>query len=213
MNYWSFSRILLYWKCISEKKIKKIKKPLSYQIGPSPWARPNPLRPSRLARRGPSSLRPEAESAMSGAGAAAAWGVSTLASRARTPIKAAAWVWRALLSPPSCAFASALARRHDRETEPPWQSPSSSIPASSARLHPRWAAPYALLPLLYFICYLIEAQTSQVLVIRTSRPAGRHLRRPPLFKIRSLPFVSHAGEHTIAILSISSLRFASPPNP
>jgi hypothetical protein len=206
MNYWSFSGILLYWKCISEKN-KNNKKTLSYRIGPCPWARPNP--------RGPSSLRPEAESATAGAGAAAAWGVSTLASRARAPIKATTWVLRALLSPPSCTFTftSTLARRHDRETEPPWQSLSSSIPASSARLHPRWAAPWALLPLLYLLCYLIEAQTSQVLVIRTSRFAGRHLRRSPLFKIRSLPFVSHAGDHTIAILSISSLHFASPLNP
>jgi hypothetical protein len=55
--------------------------------------------------------------------------------------------------------------------------------------------------------------TSQVLVIGTSRPVGRHLRRLPLFKIRLLPFVSHAGEHTIASLSISSLHFASHPNP
>jgi hypothetical protein len=38
-------------------------------------------------------------------------------------------------------------------------------------------------------------------------------RPPPLSKIQPLPFVSHAGEHIIAILSISSLRFASHPNP
>jgi hypothetical protein len=49
MNYWSFCGILLYWKCISEN-LKKKKKTLSYRIGPCPWARPNPHRPSRLAR-------------------------------------------------------------------------------------------------------------------------------------------------------------------
>jgi hypothetical protein len=51
------------------------KKTLSYRIGPRTWARPNPFRPSRLARRGPSSFRQEAESATAGAGAAATWGV------------------------------------------------------------------------------------------------------------------------------------------
>jgi hypothetical protein len=32
-------------------------------------------------------------------------------------------------------------------------------------------------------------------------------------EFRPLPFVSHASEHIIAILSISSLHFASHPNP
>jgi hypothetical protein len=45
------------------RKLIKKKKNLSYRIGPSPWARPNLLRPSRLARRGPPSFRPEAKSA------------------------------------------------------------------------------------------------------------------------------------------------------
>jgi hypothetical protein len=45
------------------------------------------------------------------------------------------------------------------------------------------------------------------------RAAGRHLCRPPLFKIRPLPSVSHTGEHIIAIPLISSLRFASHPSP
>jgi hypothetical protein len=43
--------------------------------------------------------------------------------------------------------------------------------------------------------------------------AGRHLHCLLLSKIRLLPFVSHAGEHTIAIPSISSLRFASHSSP
>jgi hypothetical protein len=54
MNYWSFSRILLYWKCISENK-KKEKKPIlpdwAELVGPT---QPAPAQQS--ARTGPSEL-------------------------------------------------------------------------------------------------------------------------------------------------------------
>jgi hypothetical protein len=86
MSLWEFSRkfcdfrsifrafkqfLDVFWNCFRIKnKFEKKQQNLSYQIGPSPWARPNPLRPSRLARRGPSS-RPEAEADVAGQDTAA----------------------------------------------------------------------------------------------------------------------------------------------
>jgi hypothetical protein len=106
------------------------KRNLSYRIGPSPWARPNPLRPSRLARRGPSSHRPEAEAAVAGHAAA-----ESLACAPRPPLAASLKTCMRIACPSPCCLANPGRRRLHRlrKALPPVS--SSPPPPSFCRFH------------------------------------------------------------------------------
>jgi hypothetical protein len=70
---------------------------------------------------------------------------------------------------PACLRNARWSAAHTRTRASHPSSTCRRFPVVSVRLRLRWAVPWALLPLLYLMCHLIEALASQVLVLGTSR--------------------------------------------
>jgi hypothetical protein len=154
MNYWSFSGILLYWKCISEKRKKR--KKLSYRFGPSPWARPactrsaprpcgQPARPSPSGRLG---------HGLHGQGAAAIG----LGVRALAPIKGSAEPRAPALGRlPACAEAAPAAgsqhrcpaRAGELANRRRWPPISGRLPSSQSQVSTPLRSPWSPLSILH----------------------------------------------------------------
>jgi hypothetical protein len=209
----AFPQFIFALKNISEKQILSL----------SFWAKPRG--PTHLAGPAASPLRPAL--AHLGPSATALLELHSMATAARLLL------WRAchdlcVLRPykgrgqasmrrepePSCPSSRTLScvAQHRRWSNAPWLSPS---PIRRARRFPeQGAATRSPRTRSHSSSYgSHHRKFTRAPPVDRDGAAGRHLHRPPLFKIRPLPSVSYAGEHIIVIPLISSLRFASHPSP